>query len=177
MNTIEMLRDQTASAYAWTNRLLEAIPFEHWETMHENTDTHATWQVGHLVLSHYFHSIMCINGHSQSILQAVPLQKHNELFVNTSPKESVGKTNPEKLLKDLKLVQAHSVDIIKRMNVEDLSKPLEPTETPNPVAKTKYEALDWNIKHTMWHCGQLGIIKRQINGRHDFGLKRKAKAM
>jgi hypothetical protein len=55
----------------------------------------------------------------------------------------------------------------------DLESELEKTDTPHPIAKNKYEALDWNIKHTMWHCGQLGILKRIIDKRFDFGLHMK----
>jgi len=46
------------------------------------------------------------------------------------------------------------------------------TETKHPIAKNNFEALDGNIKHTLWHCGQLGILKRVLNERFDFGLTR-----
>jgi len=46
----------------------------------------------------------------------------------------------------------------------------EPTKRKHPVAKTKFEAISWNIKHTMWHCGQIACIKRLIHGGFDFGL-------
>lgn len=50
--------------------------------------------------------------------------------------------------------------------------PLEPGAPEHPVATNKQEAISWNIKHTMWHCGQMAILKRVINSRIGFGLKR-----
>ncbi|WP_216824389.1 hypothetical protein [Emticicia sp. TH156] len=38
-------------------------------------------------------------------------------------------------------------------------------------SKTKFEALDWNIKHTLWHCRQIGLLKRVVDKRYDFGLR------
>ena len=34
------------------------------------------------------------------------------------------------------------------------------------------EALEWNINHTMYHCGQIGVLKRVVDARYDFGLQR-----
>lgn len=31
-------------------------------------------------------------------------------------------------------------------------------------------ALSWNIKHTMWHCGQIVMLKRIIDKPHNFRL-------
>ncbi|WP_439557278.1 hypothetical protein [Dyadobacter sp.] len=55
--------------------------------------------------------------------------------------------------------------------VAELNNPLEPTPTPHPIATTKFEAIDWNIKHTMYHCGQIGMISRVVEKRYDFGLR------
>ncbi len=66
----------------------------------------------------------------------------------------------------------HGNKVIKSLSDQDLESELSPTEVPHPVAKNKFEAIDWNIKHTMWHCGQIGILKRIIDERFDFGLKK-----
>ncbi|MCE7059373.1 hypothetical protein [Dyadobacter sp. CY343] len=31
--------------------------------------------------------------------------------------------------------------------------------------------IDWNIKHTVYHCGQIGILSRIVEKRFDFGLR------
>jgi uncharacterized damage-inducible protein DinB len=76
------------------------------------------------------------------------------------------------LQSQLEVMQKKSIDIIKSLSDEDLDRELELTPIPHPIAKTKFDALDWNIKHTMWHCGQLGILKRIHGERYDFGLRR-----
>jgi hypothetical protein len=69
-------------------------------------------------------------------------------------------------------MQGRSLEIIKELAPENLHAALEPTRIPHPIAKTKFESLDWNIKHTMYHCGQIGILKRVVDKRYDFGFRR-----
>jgi len=52
------------------------------------------------------------------------------------------------------------------------NKPAILCEVHHPLAKTKFDALDWNVKHTMWHCGQLGILVRIAGERFNFGMRR-----
>jgi hypothetical protein len=93
-------------------------------------------------------------------------------FTTGLPKMSSGKIDPEILLKQLQFVQSRSIDIVKSLTADQFDSNLEPTTIPHPIAKTKREAIDWNIKHTMYHCGQIGILKRIIDNRFDFGLRR-----
>nr|WKN37432.1 DinB family protein [Tunicatimonas sp. TK19036] len=172
MSPIEILLRQTEDAYGWVNKLLTSVPKEHWDDITPNVDTNVTWQAGHLIMSFYFHSIMVIRGHQMDLLQKIPVQEYDSYFTVAEPVQSVGKTNPETLESHLALMQEKSLEVIRSLSVAELDDALEPTKTPHPIAKTKYEALDWNIKHTMWHCGQLGIIKRALHGRYDFGLNR-----
>lgn len=172
MTEVEILTRQTENAYDWTNKLVNSIPYEKWDNTPEIIETNVTWQVGHLIMSFYYHSIMVIVGHQMDIIQKVPLKAYNELFTNASPKNAVGKTNSKELQKQLAIVQQKSIHIIKSLSENDLKSKLEPTPTPHPIAETKLEALDWNIKHTMYHCGQLGILKRILDERFDFGLRK-----
>jgi hypothetical protein len=172
MHAIQILTKQTEDAYDWVNKLVDSIPYEHWEDIPEVLETNVSWQVGHLIMSFYYHSILVISGHQMDIIQQVPLKIYDDLFTDGPPEETVGKSDPEVLKKQLLLVQQKSITLIESLSETDLLSPLMPTPTPHPIAKNKFEALDWNIKHTMYHCGQIGILKRIINGRYDFGLKR-----
>lgn len=172
MTEIQMLIRQTESVYGWTNKLIETIPFEQWETIPEIIESNISWQVGHLIMSHYFHSVMVIVGHQMDVIQKIPLKEYDELFTNAVPKKSVGKTNPYELISKLKVVQQKSIDIIGELSMEELESRLKPTPTPHPIAKTKLEAIEWNIQHTMYHCGQIGVLKRVLGERYDFGLRR-----
>lgn len=172
MTETELLILQTKDAYEWTNKLITSIPGEKWDQTPDIVETNVTWQVGHLIMSHYFHSIMVIAGHQMDVFQKVPLKEYNAIFTDGLPNNVVGKTNANDLLSQLRIVQEKSLQILSRLSAADLDSKLEPTPTPHPIAKTKFESLDWNIKHTMYHCGQIGILKRIVHERHDFGLRR-----
>lgn len=171
MNQIELLVKQTKDAYDWVNKLVYFIPDEKWDIMPEVVESSVTWQVGHLIISFYYHSVMVITGHQMDILQQIPMKEYSLFFHNTSSHQYAGKTKPEELRNQLKLMQEKSISIIQSLNPDELEKSLVPTPMPHPIAKTKFEAIDWNIKHTMWHCGQLGILKRVVHERYDFGLR------
>jgi len=171
MTETEILINQTSNAYEWTNKLIETIPLEKWEIIPDTVESSINWQVGHLIISHYFHSIMVIRGHQMDILQKLPIKDYSDLFTVSAPILSVGKTDSVKLLQDLKIIQQKSMDILANLSISELNSPLEPTPTPHPIATTKFEAIDWNIKHTMYHCGQIGILRRIVDKRYDFGLR------
>lgn len=171
MTEIEILISQTKNAYEWTNKLVEAVSFEKWEITPETVESNISWQVGHLIISHYFHSIMVIKGHQMDVLQKVPIKEYSDLFTVSAPIFCVGKKSPVTLLQDLKIIQQKSLDILASVSISELQSPLEPTATPHPIATTKFEAIDWNIKHTMYHCGQIGMLSRIVDKRYDFGLR------
>ena len=110
-------------------------------------------------------------GHQPDILQQIPMKEYSQLFHQTSAGHSAGKANPEDLKKHLQLMEQHSMNIIRSLPEDNLEKPLLSTPMPHPIAQTIFEALDWNIKHTLWHCGQIAMLKRVVDERYDFGLK------
>ncbi|WP_220628142.1 DinB family protein [Confluentibacter sediminis] len=162
---------QTGDSYHWTNELLRTIPFEKWDVCPDVVKSTLNWQVGHLIVSHYFHSVMVIKGHQVDILRQIPLKEYDAYFTEGNPEMTIGKLDSRTLFEQLHFMQKSSLEIIKNLIDEDLSKPLKPSAIPHPIAKNKLESLDWNIKHTMYHCGQIGILKRIVDKRHDFGLK------
>lgn len=172
MNPVEILVKQTEDAYGWTNKLLDTIPHNKWDNTPDIIQSNISWQAGHLLMSFYFHSIMVVAGHQKDILQKVPLKEYDKLFTDAEPARAVGKTNPYELQSHLLMVERKSIEVIRSLSPEDLESPLHPSPTPHPIARTKFEAIDWNIKHTMWHCGQIGILKRIVDKRFNFGLKR-----
>lgn len=101
----------------------------------------------------------------------MPLKFYGHLFTQAAPAAAVGQVTPNELVEDLKEIQDHSLAIIGELKEEELQADLEPTGFPHPIAKDKLEALDWNIKHTLWHCGQLALLKRVIDKRYEFDLR------
>ena len=172
MNEVELLARQTENTYEWTNKLIESVPIGKWETTPEVIETNIAWQIGHLLMSHYFHTVMVIVGHQRDLLEKIPMRQYDEIFTMGQPSAVKGRVDCVVLLDQLKLTQNRSLEIIRSLAPEQLQNVLEPTRIPHPVAKTKFESLDWNIKHTMYHCGQIGMLKRVIDVRFDFGLRR-----
>lgn len=170
MTSIELLTRQTEDAYGWTNKLFSSIPYDVWDVTPDVIKSNISWQCGHLILSLYYHSILVINGHHPDILKHIPLKEYNTLFTQADPENSIGKFPAETLYNQLVSVQQYSMQTIRNLQETNLNAALETSAIAHPIAKTKFEALDWNIKHTMWHCGQIGILKRIVNERYDFRL-------
>ncbi len=167
----QLLLRQTSDAYAWTTKLLNSISYDQWDTLPPVLETNVLWQTGHLLVSFYYHSILVIRGHQPNILQSIPVKLYGQLFTQAAPAAVVGKIIPQQLFSDLEAIQEHSLNSIVKIDEEELEAALETTGYPHPVARTKFEALDWNIKHTLWHCGQIAIIKRVVDQRYEFDLK------
>jgi hypothetical protein len=172
MNQIQILSRQTHDAYRWTDKLINSVPYNKWDEIPDIIETSVSWQVGHLIVTHYYHSIMVIVGHQKDILETMPMRAYDKLFTTGAPKNAIEKTNPEDLRNNLTIMQKRSIEVIDSLTLKDLESELKRTEIPHPIAKNKFDALDWNIKHTMWHCGQLGILLRIVGKRFDFGLRR-----
>jgi len=170
MDPLTMIARQTSDAYEWVNKLVAPVPYEQWDTTPAVMDTNITWQVGHLIMSFYFHSIMVIKGHQAVVLRTIPMKEYDAFFTKASPHHVVGKINPTHLHEHLLFMQQQSMEVINVLSPANLDSPLEPTPMKHPIAHTKWESLDWNIKHTLWHCGQIGMLKRVVDKRHDFGL-------
>lgn len=71
----------------------------------------------------------------------------------------------------LQVMQQKSIAVLSSLSAAELANLLGPTPMPDPIATTKFEAIDWNIKHTMYHCGQIGLISRVVEKRFEFGLR------
>ncbi len=171
MNQTETLTLQTQNAYQWVDNLIAEIPNEKRDDIPEGIASSINWQVGHLLTSSYYHTIMCITGHRKDILSKIPIKEYSQYFSPGNPKDVAGNVDPNVLWDHLKMMMDESVKTISALTAEDLNAELEPTKFKHPIAKIKFEAVDWNIKHTMWHCGQIAVIKRLIGNRYDFGLK------
>lgn len=83
MTEKEILISQTSNVYDWTNKLIETISPEKWEIIPDTVESSINWQVGYLIISHYFHSIMVIRGHQMDILQKLPIKEYSDLFTVT----------------------------------------------------------------------------------------------
>lgn len=176
MNSTDLLIKQTQDAHSWTHKLIDSIPMEQWDDTPDTLASNISWQVGHLVISEYYHAILVLTGFDEEISQKIDLKAHNQRYGYESiPSAQVGHNNPEELRKQLRFMQNKVIQNVSSLTLKDLeSKVEQPIKQKHPIDTTKLEAVSWNIKHTMWHCGQIASIKRLIHGGFDFGLPRRA---
>ena len=173
MTAIETLAKQTIDANLWVEKLIANIPEEQWTDTPEGIQSNISWQIGHLIISIYYHTILVIKGHQPEIFQKVPIKEYADLFTVASiPTIAADKSAPSELKSHYAIITEASIKTIKSLSEEELNHKLVPGEVEHPVAKTKFEALDWNIKHTMWHCGQIATLKRVLGVSHIFELKK-----
>lgn len=175
MSELEILTKQTETAYVWTHKLMDSVPKDKWNEIPEVLGSSFSWQVGHLVVSIYYHTIMTTVGHLPELIEQLNLRLYTKLCgYDTHAKEMAGTWTPAQLTSDLQTMQDTSLEVINSLSIPSLWQPIEPLKVPHPVAKTKFEAIDWNVKHTMWHCGQMATLKRLVDQPYDYGLQRRS---
>ncbi len=172
MTARELLRVQTADSHKWILKLIEHVPEEKWGTVANGLNTSLKWQVGHLILSQHYHAVAVITGPQKDILEKVPVKAYSEFFVFGDKIAEVDERFPATELRThLRFIQEKGLWAIDQLRDDELTDPLFPRPVPHPVAKNKLEALSWNIKHNMWHCGQIGMLARAFGLPFDFKLR------
>ncbi|QCX00718.1 DinB family protein [Aggregatimonas sangjinii] len=175
MTLTALLLKQTKDAHIWTNKLIDSVPIENWDDTPNTLASNISWQIGHLIISEYYHSILVVSGFDEEITQKIDLKTHNQRYGYESvPAKQVGHNDGAVLREQLHFMQHKVIQNVSALTLKDLeSKVEQPIKQKHPVAITKLDAVSWNIKHTMWHCGQIATIKRLIHGGFDFGLPRR----
>jgi hypothetical protein len=172
MTAKDLLLDQTASSHRWIWTLIDHVPEEKWGVIPSGLNTSLKWQVGHLVLSQHYHAVVVIAGPQKDLLEKVPVKMYSEYFVfGDRIGEVDAQFTPEELRTSLGVVQEKTLWAIGQLAADELGSPLFPRPVPHPVATTKAEAISWNVKHNMWHCGQIGMLARAVGHPFDFKLK------
>ncbi|CAA9308501.1 MAG: hypothetical protein AVDCRST_MAG56-6025 [uncultured Cytophagales bacterium] len=172
MTAKDLLLDQTASSHRWIEKMIDHVPAEKWGLIPAGLNTSLKWQVGHLVLSQHYHGVVVIAGPQPDLLEKLPVKAYSPYFVFG---DKIGEVDErftvEELRASLRLVQEKGLWAIGQLADGDLAGPLFPRPVPHPVATNKQEALSWNVKHNMWHCGQIGMVARAVGHPFDFKLK------
>ena len=161
---LKFIKEQIDYVDNWTSNLIADIDEINCGIV-ENLDTSINWQIGHLIVSKYFHSIQSAvkndSGIISEINQKVPISElFKYYFAGSSPLEPwKNRPNKKQLLEYRNEIDVGTNRILESLTENTLA---EKTEIGNPVAKTKYEALTFLFKHQMWHNGQIAMIKRII---------------
>lgn len=162
MTQIEIIKKELVFVSNWIERLVKDIPEDKWNETPPVLETNLNWLMGHLVTSKYFHAVLCVGGkgdydHGVNTKQYVSLYAYSGKGPLHLPDD---KPSPSEILRDLSIMDNLALDVLDKVEEGQLG---TPTELPNPVAKTKHEALMWSIKHQMWHGGQIATLKRVLS--------------
>lgn len=72
MKATEILIQQTEQVYALISKLTKSIPYEKWQETPQTLETNVSWQVGHLMVSYHYHTIMCMHGIQKELFVEFP---------------------------------------------------------------------------------------------------------
>lgn len=161
MTQIDIIRKELEFVSNWIDRLVKDIHQDKWNETPPVLETNLNWLMGHLVTSKYFHAVLCVAGkgdygHGVNMKQYVSLYSYKAKGPLHLPDD---KPAPSEILRDLSVMDKLALNVLDGMEIAQLETPVE---LPNPVAKTKHEALMWSIKHQMWHGGQIATLKRVL---------------
>ena len=166
MKVTDILVKQTLEAHSWTNKLLDSVPSSLWNETPENLNLNISCQVGNLVLSELYHAILVVSGFDIAITKKIDLHLHSHKYgYDSVPLEYVCSDTPAVLQEQLHFMHDKVITNISGLTQADLETPVEqPIKQKHLVASTKFDAISWNIKHTIWHCGQIATIKSLTHG-------------
>lgn len=160
---LNFIKEQTEWVNNWTSKLINDIDEKDFGIV-PTLGTSVNWEVGHIIISKYFHAIQSILDKDHKIIVNIntklPIPDlFKYYFAGSNPKES-WKNRPDKkqLLEFGKEIDIAAIQILELLTEKNLK---EPT-SGNPVAKIKYDALTFTFKHQMWHNGQIAMIKRIV---------------
>lgn len=146
-------------ARIYVSRLTEDIPEEKWTLIPENNYSNLIWQFGHILASEYRLALLRVRGNRTEDSSFIPSD-----FISTFAKGSQPDSQIHYKVNDLRSISDRlSEAIVKETSGWDEKYLSEKAEgDPHPMFSTKMEALEYAGLHDFLHCGQIGIIRRQL---------------
>ena len=143
---------------SWTRYLLKDFDASKEFDIPTGLKSNINWQVGHIMLSRHFHSVVSTFGKQDSLMEEIPFVEYAKLYAMGSDPSANIDTKPsiETMMKQLRRIDETSIDLIENMDLDQMNQ--DPLRA-HPVAKTKYDALMWSSQHQMWHNGQIASLK------------------
>lgn len=168
---VNLLKKQTNDSINWTNKLIENISPEQWFKSSEIIETNLAWQIGHLTLSNYYYGVVLVNGLDEEFSDIIGTKKYRELFAKNNNRDDLNSiVTVQEIQDNWKLLIQKTNETIETLMDRNLAEPIFAMHKPHPFVKTIEDSLSWNIKHTMWHCGQIATHSRIIGSPFDLGM-------
>lgn len=161
---LPFIKDQMQWVDQWTDGLLADLSEKEGSYL-DLVGSSINWQVGHLIISRYYHSIQSILLAEHAIIHSInqifsTSDFHKYYFAGSDP--AIDWADRPKLM-ELNAIRKE-VEKLSFKTIDNLTEEIlqENTSIKNPVAKIKGEALSFAFKHQMWHNGQIAMMKRII---------------
>jgi hypothetical protein len=161
MTRTEIIIKEMKKSSSWTRYLLKSFDQEKELIIPEGLKTNVNWQIGHILLSRHYHSVVMVFGKQKALTEAIPFREYAAHYAMGSKAAENGTKQPSiaLLMDGLREVDKVAVELISEMSESSLDEELL---REHPVAKTKYDSLMWSGQHQMWHNGQLALIKNLL---------------
>jgi len=172
MNYIsELLKTQTIDTYHWVEKLIADIAHEKWFDTPEILESSFAWQLGHLTLSQYYYTVVLVKGPQKDFAESIHLKKYSEFFAKgQKKKELASNVSVQELLGNWQAMKALTIETLSNIQDIDLQNETFKMPKPHPFVVTIENSISWNIKHNMWHCGQMAMLKRVVDTPLNLGI-------
>lgn len=159
---IAVIKKESEFVSGWTRAILKNVSEGAFKSTPDIVQSNINWQIGHILTTRYFFTVACIAKDRSAFGKAVPMKQYREWYAKgTSPRLALSeKPGKDVLMQHLDIVEEFALEVLDTLAVDELS---SAALYENGVAKTKYEALTFSLKHQMWHNGQIALIKRIVS--------------
>lgn len=173
-NLINLLKNQTIDSHKWVDNIISQFPEDKWFETPEIIETSLAWQIGHLTLSIYYYNVVLIGSPQENISNEINVKKYSEFFMSGEKRNEIQiEFTREIILKNWNLLKVKAIEFISKLSDKELNNEIFKLPNEHPFAKIKEDAISWNIKHTMWHCGQIATLQRIVDKPFDITIQTK----
>ncbi|HMY65785.1 MAG TPA: DinB family protein [Leptospiraceae bacterium] len=146
-------------ARTYFSRLTKDIPEEKWSVIPQNNYSNLIWQYGHILVSEYRLALLRVRGSRTEDSGFIPAD-----FISTFAKGSQPDSHIHYTVSELvRIGEQLALTIEKESSDWSESFLSEKAEgDPHPMFSTRMEALEYAALHDFLHCGQIGILRRQL---------------
>ena len=145
-------------AHAYANKLVADIPAEKWFEIPGGNFSNIAWQYAHIAVSDYRLCLLRVRGEMPGDKDVIP-PDFVELFAKGSTPGN-DKYAPAELKEVMKKVTKEIEAEAALWSDELLEQPSK--GATHPMFHSCIEALEYSAMHDFLHCGQLGVLRRQL---------------
>jgi hypothetical protein len=162
MDRKSMIIQEMKKSSSWTRYLLKSFDSNKEFEIPTGLKANVNWQIGHILISRHFHSVLCTFGKQPELMGNIPFRDYAKHYaMGSTPEQNISdKPSIITMMDELYQVDKKAVELIEAMDESDLE---EAPLRDHPVAKTRYESMMWSAQHQMWHNGQVAMIKSLIS--------------